>query len=143
MNDNKKTKIKTTKAIIAAATILAVVASVAMIGIQTQMSQYALAKHAAREVIPETSLRPNHIAIVGRDSPFFIPNKLTVNVGTIVTIKNHDAIIHTATATDNHSFDTGLLQSGQQKQITFSKPGTYNYFCQVHPFMRGTIVVMA
>jgi hypothetical protein len=47
MNDDKKTK--TTKAIIAAATILVVVASVAMIGIQTQMSQYALAKHAARD----------------------------------------------------------------------------------------------
>jgi hypothetical protein len=46
MNDNKKTKIKTerTKAIIAAATIMAVVASAAMIGIQTQMSQYALAQ---------------------------------------------------------------------------------------------------
>ena len=55
MNDNKKTKTKTTKAIIAAATILTVVASVTMIGIQTQMSQYALAKHAARDppVIPE------------------------------------------------------------------------------------------
>jgi hypothetical protein len=48
MNDNKKTKLKTTKGIIAAATILVVVASVAMIGIQTQTSQYALAKHAAR-----------------------------------------------------------------------------------------------
>jgi hypothetical protein len=56
MNDNKKTKTKTTKAFIAAATILVVVASVAMIGIQTQMSQYALAKHAARDppVIPES-----------------------------------------------------------------------------------------
>jgi hypothetical protein len=56
MNDNKKTKTKTTKGIIAAATILVIVASVAMIGIQTQMSQYALAKHAARDppVIPET-----------------------------------------------------------------------------------------
>jgi hypothetical protein len=56
MNDNKKTKTKTTKGIIAAATILVVVASVAMIGIQTQMSQYALAKHAARDppVIPES-----------------------------------------------------------------------------------------
>jgi hypothetical protein len=54
MNDNEKTK--TTKAFIAAATILVVVASVAMIGIQTQMSQYALAKHAARDppVIPES-----------------------------------------------------------------------------------------
>jgi len=51
MYENKKTK---TKGIIAAATILVVVASVAMIGIQTQMSQYALAKHASRgPVIPE------------------------------------------------------------------------------------------
>ena len=50
MNDNKKTKTKTkTKGIIAAATILVLVASVAMIGIQTQMWQYALAKHAARD----------------------------------------------------------------------------------------------
>jgi plastocyanin len=101
-------------------------------------------------VIP-LSFEPNHIAIIGQDSPFFIPNKLTVNVGTVITIKNHDGIVHTATSTDNgtsvlspttnHAFDTGLLQSGQQKQISFSKPGTYNYFCQVHPFMRGTIVV--
>ena len=44
MNDDKNTKLKTTKGIIAAATILAVVASVAMIGIQTQMSQYVLAE---------------------------------------------------------------------------------------------------
>jgi hypothetical protein len=53
MNDNKKTK---TKGIIAAATILVVVASVAMIGLQTQMSQYALAKHATRDPhgIPES-----------------------------------------------------------------------------------------
>ena len=49
MNDNQKTKTKTTKAIIAAATILAVVASATMFGMQTQMSQYALAKHAARD----------------------------------------------------------------------------------------------
>jgi hypothetical protein len=60
MNNNKKTKLKTTKGIIAAATILAVVASVAMFGIQTQMSQYALAKHAARDppsFVDETLLK--------------------------------------------------------------------------------------
>jgi hypothetical protein len=53
MNDSKKTK---TKGIIAAATILVIVASVAMFGIQTQMSQYALAKHAARDPQLERSL---------------------------------------------------------------------------------------
>jgi urocanate hydratase len=51
MNDNKKTKTKTAKAIMAAAAIMVVVASVAMIGIQTQMLQYALAKHAARDPV--------------------------------------------------------------------------------------------
>jgi|GEM_PF-3129116 len=58
MNDNKKTetKTKTTKAFIVAATILVVVASATIFGMQTQMSQYALAKHAARDppVIPES-----------------------------------------------------------------------------------------
>jgi hypothetical protein len=58
MNDKQKTrtKTKTTKAIIAAATILAVVASATMFGMQTQMSQYALAKHITRDppVIPES-----------------------------------------------------------------------------------------
>jgi hypothetical protein len=47
MNDNKKTKTKTTKAFIAAATILVVVASASMFGIQTQMSQYAQAQTSA------------------------------------------------------------------------------------------------
>ena len=47
MND----KTNTTKAFIAAATILTVVASATMFGIQTQMSQYALAKHAARDPV--------------------------------------------------------------------------------------------
>ena len=56
MNDNKKTKNKNNKGIIDAATILVVVASVAMIGIQTQMSQHALAKHAARDPQLERSL---------------------------------------------------------------------------------------
>jgi hypothetical protein len=49
--NNQKTKTKTTKGIIAAATIMVVVASIAMIGIQTQISQYALAKHAARDPV--------------------------------------------------------------------------------------------
>jgi len=60
MNDNKKIKTKITKAFIAAATILAVVASATMFGIQTQMSQYALAKHATRDppsFVDETLLK--------------------------------------------------------------------------------------
>ncbi len=64
MNDNKKTKTKTTKGIIAAATILVVVASVAMIGLQTQMSQYALAKHAAKHTARDPPVIPEQHGLV-------------------------------------------------------------------------------
>lgn len=93
----------------------------------------------------------NQVAIVGQDAPFYIPGHITVKPGTALTFRNHDAIVHTATGTDNgtnavsatpnNSFDTGLLSIGQEKQITFDKEGAYNYFCAVHPFMRGVVIV--
>jgi hypothetical protein len=62
MNDNKKTKTKITKGFIAVATILVVVASVAMIGIQTQMSQYALAKHATKHTARDPPVYLSNVA---------------------------------------------------------------------------------
>ena len=95
----------------------------------------------------------NHVAIIGQDAPYYNPDRITINPGTTLTFRNHDAVIHTVTGTDdgitvvsptaNNSFDTGILQIGQEKQITFAKAGTYNYFCAVHPFMRGIVSVMS
>ncbi len=109
-------------------------------------------KTAPTTAIP-LSNEPNHLAIIGQEAPFYMPDNLTVKSGTTVTFKNHDAIIHTATGTNdeinvssptaNNLFDTGLLTMGQEKQVTFDKAGTYNYFCTIHPFMRGTVTVTA
>ncbi len=103
-----------------------------------------------KAVIPLTN-EPNHIAIIGQEAPYFAPNNLKASPGTPITVKNHDAIAHTVTSTDatpneqsptaNGTFDTGILALGQGKQITIDKEGAYNYFCQIHPFMRGTITV--
>jgi plastocyanin len=38
-------------------------------------------------------------------------------------------------------FDTGPLMMGEEKQVAFDKEGTFNYFCTIHPFMRGSITV--
>jgi plastocyanin len=70
----------------------------------------------------------------------FGPKTTTVKVGTTVTFINKDAVSHTATA-DDKSFDTGLIAQNAQKTVTFSKPGTYSYYCRPHPNMRATIVV--
>jgi plastocyanin len=95
--------------------------------------------------------QPNHIAILGQDAPFYGPNNLTVKAGTAITVVNHDSIPHTLTSTADAAgvqsptasdvFDTGVLMMNGEAQITIDEPGTYNYFCTIHPFMRGTITV--
>lgn len=63
---------------------------------------------------------------------------VTVPVGTKVTWVNRDRAPHTATGT---GFDTGTLTRGQRASHVFAKAGTYAYVCQLHPFMRGTVIV--
>lgn len=72
----------------------------------------------------------------------FTPGSLTIHVGDTVTWTNNGPSEHTATA-NNHSFDTGLLKKGQSASHTFSQAGTFAYICTIHPFMHGTIVVLA
>jgi plastocyanin len=70
----------------------------------------------------------------------FEPARLEVQRGTTVTWSNQGQVIHTVTANDR-SFDSGLINSGAKASLTFSRPGTYEYHCAPHPFMRGVIVV--
>ncbi len=72
----------------------------------------------------------------------FAPATLDAKAGAKVTITNNDSTTHTATA-DGGAFDTGDLDPGASKTITLSKPGTYAYHCQIHPFMKATIAVKA
>ena len=71
----------------------------------------------------------------------FDPTPVTVKTGGKITWTNNDSAPHTATADDQKSFDTGTLNTAKSKTITFSKPGTYTYFCRFHPFMHGTVIV--
>jgi plastocyanin len=72
----------------------------------------------------------------------FVPALLTVTAGTSVTFVNDDEEPHTATALDK-SFDSDALDTNEKWQHTFSKPGSYAYFCEMHPYMKGTLVVKA
>jgi amicyanin len=72
----------------------------------------------------------------------FSPQKLTVKAGTKVTWTNEDDIPHTVKAS-NGAFKSGPLDSDQKFSFTFTTPGTFQYFCALHPRMTGTIVVEA
>ncbi|MDR5828706.1 cupredoxin family copper-binding protein [Caballeronia sp. LP006] len=74
------------------------------------------------------------------DNFAFSQPSVTVPVGTKVTWVNHDDMLHTV-ADEAKSFKSDPLDSGQSYSHVFDKPGTYKYFCSLHPHMTGTIVV--
>ncbi|MDE1829212.1 MAG: cupredoxin domain-containing protein [Thaumarchaeota archaeon] len=80
----------------------------------------------------------------------FNPQTLNINVGDTVTWTNADTVGHTATSgkpSDNQTgtvFDSSLISAGKTyTSPAFNTAGTYNYFCQVHPWMTGQIIVGA
>jgi plastocyanin len=74
------------------------------------------------------------------DNFAFSQASVTVPVGTKVTWVNHDDMLHTV-ADEGKSFKSDPLDNGDSFSHTFDKPGTYKYFCSLHPHMTGTIVV--
>src|SRR5687768_8511196 len=70
----------------------------------------------------------------------YLRPRLTVTIGTTVEWTNNDPVAHTVTANDK-SFNSGLINPGRTYRRTFTKAGTYSYFCIPHPFMKGVIVV--
>jgi len=78
----------------------------------------------------------------------FIPNPVTVEVGAIVTWDNTDTAAHTATsgtAVDGPDgvWDSSLMMVNGSYSVTLDDEGTYPYFCMVHPWMQGTVIVEA
>ena len=70
----------------------------------------------------------------------FTPGNLQVPVGAKLTWTNYDDAPHSATAKDG-TWDTGILNKGESKTLTFDKAGDYTYYCTVHPSMVARLQV--
>lgn len=82
-------------------------------------------------------------ATVSIDNFTFNPGTLTVKAGTTVTWTNRDDIAHGMAWTNNTFQRSKAMDTGDSASVTFSTPGTYQYFCYIHPHMTGTVVVEA
>lgn len=71
----------------------------------------------------------------------FKPAHITIKRGTRVRWINRDSAPHTVTANKAGSFDSGHLRHGQRYSHTFKKAGKKAYHCEIHPFMRGSVLV--
>ncbi len=70
----------------------------------------------------------------------FRPTSITVDPGTTVTFLNDDDRDHTVTATDL-SYDSGIMNTGDSYQRVYATPGTFEFFCAIHPDMVATVIV--
>src|SRR6266567_9375235 len=76
------------------------------------------------------------------DNFVFNPQTITVRAGDTVTWVNHDDIPHTATSKTG-AFRSKALDTDDKFSFTFTTPGSFAYFCALHPHMTGSIVVEA
>jgi plastocyanin len=100
------------------------------------LSLFALAGEMKND--DSTSSKQNRIEI--KDFAFN-PQTLTVKSGEKVTWVNRDEEPHTIVSVEKQFKKSTALDTDQEFTITAGAPGTYNYFCSVHPKMTGTIVV--
>jgi plastocyanin len=77
------------------------------------------------------------------DNFTFNPPTLTVKAGTTVTWTNKDDIPHGIASSNNAFTRSKAMDTDDSFSFTFTAPGTYQYFCYIHPHMTGMIVVQA
>ena len=97
----------------------------------------ALAMLGAAQTKPAASPTTAQVSI---DNFSYSPATLTVKAGTQITWTNHDDIPHTVTSEDK-SFTSKALDTDDKFTFTPTKPGTYTYYCTIHPKMAGKLVV--
>ena len=105
----------------------------------------------ARALLVAAVLLPHHLpaapaaaqAATTIDNFAFKDPVITVTAGTTITWTNRDDIPHTVTADDGPppSYRSHPLDTGDSFARLYDKPGTYRYFCSLHPKMRGTVIV--
>lgn len=89
-----------------------------------------------RSVVSDSTVSANVVDI----SDFaFVPKVITVNVGDTVTWEHNDVAAHDVVSTG--LFKSPFFERGGNFSFKFENAGTYEYYCSIHPAMRGTVVV--
>jgi len=87
-----------------------------------------------------STLAPESISVNIKNFSFN-PSTLTIKTGAKVTWVNNDAVSHTVTSDDGNLLDSRNLSPGQSFSFVFTNSGAVNYHCEIHPTMKGIVVV--
>ncbi len=114
-------------------------------------AEAAAEKAAAEKAAAAAPMSAEVIPVSGSASPgcepeCYDPSTVTISAGGTVTFVNSDTAPHTVTsgnATDGPDgvWDSSLIMIDMSYSVTLDNPGTYDYFCMVHPWMQGIVIV--
>ncbi len=117
-------------------------------------AEKAASEKAAAEAAAKAAAAPMSVEVVpvagsaapGCEPECYDPSSVTISAGGTVTFVNSDTAPHTATsgnATDGPDgiWDSSLIMIDMSYSVTLDNPGTYDYFCMVHPWMQGIVIV--
>jgi plastocyanin len=94
--------------------------------------------------------KPSAITVEIKNYPYshyaFSPDKITVPAGTEIIWINNDSRNHTVTSdltvkSPEEKFDSGIIKPGEKFSHTFKNPGYYSYYCKIHTYMKGLVIV--
>jgi plastocyanin len=122
----------------AASTWLAALAGIAALAVLAIPASLIAADPPSLPSPPQVAQGPG--PQVSIDNFQFSPATLTVPKGTTVTWTNRDDMVHTVTST-TRVFSSPSLETDATFSYTFTSPGTYTYFCALHPRMTATVIV--
>ncbi len=105
---------------------------------------------ASQDAFAETEVTiPNEASDIScaESGSCFLPGEVTIGVGESVTWHNDSGVIHTVTSGNPEDgpdgvFDSSIIMSGDTFTHTFTETGQYEYFCSIHPWMTGTVIVV-
>ena len=118
-------------------------------GGQTQdisQQQQTLASSKNNATSPSTTIMTITIpqgAATQQVQEYYQPDPAKIADGSEITWDNKDIAAHTATATDNKSFDTGIIQPGSSGSAIVRGQGEIPYYCTIHPFMKAVLQVIS
>lgn len=98
-------------------------------------------------VIESDVIMPNKVSRPGCEitDSCYIPSVITINQGEEVTWSNEDVAFHSVTSgtydAPTDFFDSGHLDPGEKFSASFDQKGEYDYFCTLHPWMKGKVLV--
>ena len=105
------------------------------------LTAFALTAGTSAILAENSGGNPAGGAAIKIDNFSFGPATITIPAGSTVTWTNNDDVPHVVTSDDNKMFKSKALDTDDHFSFTFTKPGTYNYYCAIHPKMTAKIVV--